>query len=121
MSPEELAAIRERALTLHTALRTGTLLPRLDQSVADLSTLLAEVERLNNELDTANRVILLGEDQMGRDKARLGKVRALAERWRYKGEFGWGAWQEGYGPDPEGAALDHAATELLQALDGSDQ
>ena len=34
--------------------------------------------------------------------AALARVRALAEKWRYKGEFGWGAWQEGHGPRPGG-------------------
>jgi|GEM_PF-6724951 len=46
----------------------------------------------------------------------LAKVRELAEEWRYKGEFGWGAWQEGHGPDPEGTALDHASSQLRAAL-----
>lgn len=44
------------------------------------------------------------------------EVAALAEEWRYKGEFGWGAWQEGEGPDPEGWALDHAAGKIRDAL-----
>lgn len=48
--------------------------------------------------------------------AQITKVRELAEEWRYKGEFGWGAWQEGHGPDPEGTALDHASSQLLAAL-----
>ena len=52
--------------------------------------------------------------------AAVERVRALAEDWRYKGEFGWGAWQEGYGPDQEGLALDDAATKILCALDGAD-
>ena len=45
------------------------------------------------------------------------RVRALAEDWRYKGEFGWGAWQEGHGPDESGLALDDAACKILRALD----
>jgi hypothetical protein len=49
-------------------------------------------------------------------EAQLARVEALAEEWRYKGEFGWGAWQEGYGPDPEGYVLDNAAADLRAAL-----
>lgn len=48
--------------------------------------------------------------------AALHAVEALAEKWRYKGEFGWGAWQEGQGPDPEGYVLDCAAGELRAAI-----
>lgn len=44
---------------------------------------------------------------------------ALAEEWRYKGEFGWGAWQEGQGPDPEGYVLDTAAGELRAAIENA--
>jgi hypothetical protein len=54
------------------------------------------------------------------DRARLlaaiDGVVALAEKWRYKGEFGWGAWQEGHGPDETGTALDHASSELIAAV-----
>lgn len=46
----------------------------------------------------------------------LEAVLAKAEEWRYKGEFGWGAWQEGEGPDPEGYALDNASSELREAI-----
>lgn len=49
--------------------------------------------------------------------AKLEKIAALAEKWRYKGEFGWGAWQEGHGPDPEGYVLDTAAGEIRAALE----
>ena len=40
---------------------------------------------------------------------KLMRVEALADQWRYKGEFGWGPWQEGYGPNPEGSLLDDLA------------
>lgn len=57
------------------------------------------------------------------DQARLlaavQAVMALAEQWRYKGEFGWGAWQEGHGPDPEGAALDHASSAIRSAVEAA--
>jgi hypothetical protein len=49
----------------------------------------------------------------------LEAVLALAEEWRYKGEFGWGAWQEGQGPDPEGYVLDTAAGELRSAIENA--
>jgi len=51
--------------------------------------------------------------------AKLEKVAALAENWRHKGEFGWGPWQLGEGPDPEGQILDEAATELRNILSGT--
>jgi hypothetical protein len=58
-----------------------------------------------------------------RDRAHLiaavDAVLALAEEWRYKGEFGWGAWQEGQGPDPEGYILDTAAGELRAAIENA--
>lgn len=47
---------------------------------------------------------------------KLARVEALAEEWRYKGEFGWGAWQEGQGPDPEGYVLDTCAGEIRAAV-----
>ncbi|WP_461169315.1 hypothetical protein [Arthrobacter sp. Z1-15] len=51
--------------------------------------------------------------------AALEAVLILAEQWRYKGEFGGGAWQEGHGPDPEGAALDDASAALRGAILGA--
>lgn len=56
------------------------------------------------------------EDQVMRLALKLYRVRQLAKGWRYKGEFGWGPWQEGHGPDPEGLVLDQVATELLAIL-----
>ena len=50
-------------------------------------------------------------------QARLDRVRALAEEWRYKGERG-PTWYEAYGPNPEDHILDNASDDLLQALDG---
>jgi hypothetical protein len=41
---------------------------------------------------------------------------ALAEQWRYKGEFDWGTWQAGEGPDFEGHVLNRAAAELRAAV-----
>lgn len=59
-------------------------------------------------------------DEVERLTAALSRVEALAEGWRYKGEFGWGPWQEGYGPAPDGYILDGAATDLLRALTGKE-
>lgn len=53
---------------------------------------------------------------MAAQGAALARVEALAEEWRYKGEFGWGAWQEGQGPDPEGYVLDTCSGELRAAI-----
>ena len=50
-------------------------------------------------------------------EGQVAAVRALADRWRYKGEFGWGPWQEGHGPDPEGQVLDECASAIRAALD----
>lgn len=51
--------------------------------------------------------------------AALRAVEVLAEQWRYKGEFGWGAWQEGHGPSPEGSAYDDAAAAAAAAIRGA--
>jgi hypothetical protein len=40
----------------------------------------------------------------------------LADDWRYKGEFGWGPWQLGEGPDQEGWFLDQASCALRELL-----
>lgn len=54
------------------------------------------------------------------DQARLlaaiQAVDELIEEWRYKGEFGWGPWQMGEGPDFEGYILDNAAAEMRNKL-----
>lgn len=72
----------------------------------DVPWLLAEVERLTAERDAL--------------AAKVARVEALAEEWRYKGQFGWGAWQLGEGPDPEGYVMDHCASALRDALAGSE-
>ena len=59
-------------------------------------------------------------DKLRAQVERVERVRALAEEWRYKGEFGWGAWQEGHGPDHEGWVLDGCASDIRRALDGTD-
>ena len=66
----------------------------------------AEVERLTAERDAL--------------AAQVARVESLAEDWRYKGQFGWGPWQIGEGPDPEGYVMDHCASALRDALAGSE-
>ena len=39
--------------------------------------------------------------------AQVERVRALADEWTYKGEFGWDDGSHAYGPDCEGQALDY--------------
>lgn len=51
----------------------------------------------------------------------IARVRALAESWRYKGEYGFGAWQEGHGPDLEGEIRHDLAVTLLAALDATEE
>ena len=67
---------------------------------------LAEVERLTAERDAL--------------AAQVARAESLAEEWRYKGQFGWGPWQIGEGPDPEGYVMDHCASALRAALAGSE-
>ena len=67
---------------------------------------LAEVARLTAERDAL--------------AAKVARAEALAEDWRYKGQFGWGPWQIGEGPDPEGYVMDHCAFALRAALAGSE-
>lgn len=55
-------------------------------------------------------------ETVGTLQAKLDRIAALAEEWRYKGEYGWGAWQEGHGPDPEGYVLDYVAGQLRVAI-----
>ena len=66
----------------------------------------AEVERLTAERDAL--------------AAQVARAESLAEEWRYKGQFGWGPWQIGEGPDPEGYVMDHCAFALRDTLAGSE-
>lgn len=68
--------------------------------------------------------LLAAVDAAEAERDRLAKaverVRALAEGWRYKGEHGYGPWQAGSGPSPDGEALDWASSLILRALDGGE-
>lgn len=72
---------------------------------------------LQDIITANNHAFLVG--LVKKQAAKLAAVAALAEAWRYKGEFGWGAWQEGHGPDPEGYVLDACAGEIRAALEAS--
>ena len=65
---------------------------------------------------------IIGQVTAERDAlaAQVARVESLAEDWRYKGQFGWGPWQIGEGPDPEGYVMDHCASALRDALAGSE-
>lgn len=78
--------------------------PVLDPAERERRDLLAEFARLTAERDAL--------------AAQVARIEALAEDWRYKGQFGWGAWQIGEGPDPEGYVMDHCASALRAALAG---
>ena len=53
--------------------------------------------------------------------AKIERVRALADEWTYKGEFGWDDGSHAYGTDCVVQALDYAAAELRRALDEEPQ
>ena len=76
-----------------------------------------------NEADVTEAAFDGFHAQMAVDHARakaaeaiLAAVRGLAEKWRYKGEFGWDDGSHDNGPDHEADVLDHAAHELLIVL-----
>lgn len=100
-SERALHAEMGRALTTAVALRQER-----DDAIAALSEARAERE-------AARTTAALLEADGARLRERIAE---LAEQWRYKGEFGWGPWQEGYGPDQEGIVLDHAAVDLRALL-----
>lgn len=100
MSPEELAAIRERR---------GIRLPDAPTASEDIAALLAEIERLRGERDT---VVFLSDAAATREaaqtaalQARLDKVRALADSMD----------REAPKPQPGGFIADA----IRQALDGN--
>ena len=68
--------------------------PWLVSEVARLTAELAEVKRTYTPCDLD---LLTERDALA---AQVARVEALAEDWRYKGQFGWGPWQIGEGPTP---------------------
>jgi hypothetical protein len=61
-------------------------------------------------------LIVAAVNALPRLTAALRAVEVLAEGWRYKGEFGWGPWQSGEGPDIEGQILDEVASKIRAVL-----
>lgn len=131
--------IKARAEEVHWASTSiERAMARMASSAADVPWLVSEVERLTRVIDAKPRqpLVVLNEylDRAERAEAEVARLTAerdalaaqvarvekLAEEWRYKGEFGWGAWQLGEGPDPEGYVMDHCASALRDALAGSD-
>lgn len=91
----------------------------------DIGALIAERDELQRRALGADGRALRAEAQVvsliaerNALAAKVAAVEALVEKWRYKGEFGWGPWQEGHGPDQEGYVLDQCATDLRAALRG---
>ncbi len=73
-----------------------------------------ELGTMASDADAA--LIVAAVNRLPELTAALRAVHALAEEWRYKGEYGWGPWQAGDGPDIEGQILDAAADRLSAAL-----
>lgn len=80
----------------------------------------AEVERLTEAYQWTDQVLTAVTAERDALAAQVARVESLAEEWRYKGQFGWGAWQLGEGPDPEGYVMDHCASALRAALADSE-
>lgn len=81
---------------------------------------MSEQDAIRARVDGARAAVvpalIIPTEELARLLAAVDAIEALAEKWRYKGEFGWGAWQEGHGPDQEGYVLDQVAGELRTAL-----
>lgn len=74
------------------------------------------IRKFLEQRDEARAAAKKLRDALDRERAKVERVREIAEGWRYKGEFGWGSWQIGEGPDPDGYVLDHAAGKIRAAL-----
>jgi hypothetical protein len=114
------AAERHRNSLARTLMNGQTWAPRILALLADLEA--AEQERdawRESAADLGQRLNKAeydrDEEQYENQRLRDG-IKALADEWRYKGEFGWGPWQEGHGPDIEGQVLDEAAIRLRALL-----
>jgi hypothetical protein len=85
--------------------------------LADKDARIAELEReLERESQHHSETLDRLDAAVADCDALADKVRALADEWAYKGEFGWGPWQAGEGPDIEGQILDQAASRLRALL-----
>ena len=74
------------------------------------------IDALSKELVAKHDYILECEQRIIANNALVAGLQDLAEQWRYKGEFGLGPWQMGYGPDLEGQVLDDASSKLRNLL-----
>ena len=80
----------------------------------DADALRAELAHMREARDNARA-------EVKRLTAQVERVRALADEWTYKGEFGWDDGSHAYGTDCVVQALDYAAAELRRALDEEPQ
>jgi hypothetical protein len=88
-----------------------------DRTVAEVvAPFAARVDALTADLAAARSDAFLWRTNAAEAERVIANVRALADEWRYKGEFGWGPWQTGEGPDHEGEVLDRASTALRALL-----
>ena len=70
-----------------------------------------------SDLDDAHNALdSTAPDRLDRMDRALRAVMALAESWRYKGEFGWDDGSHAYGPGPEDEILDCASAEIVSAI-----
>lgn len=106
--------------TLGEALRAWAETPSGPLATEALDALADRADALEQRARGSVAEVLRLDDVVTDLRAQVERVRALAESWRYKGEFGWGAWQEGEGPDEEGHILDNAAAELRATLAGDE-
>ena len=111
---EVMSGLRELGKALGLGLGVQITGPAALAEVARLTAELAEVKRTYTPCDLD---LLTERDALA---AQVARVEALAEEWRYKGQFGWGPWQIGEGPDPEGYVMDHCASALRAVLAGSE-
>ena len=111
---EVMSGLRELGKALGLGLGVQITGPAALAEVARLTAELAEVKRTYTPCDLD---LLTERDALA---AQVARVESLAEDWRYKGQFGWGPWQIGEGPDPEGYVMDHCASALRAVLAGSE-
>ena len=97
----------------------------IGEVAAERDTAIERLERVIDQWRKTGRAVISEMNRADKAEAerdalaaQVTRVESLAEDWRYKGQFGWGAWQIGEGPDPEGYVMDHCASALRAALAG---
>ncbi len=108
--------VKGATAVLNEELRTSEQKTRAERAEAEVERLTAELAEVKRTYTPCDLDLLTERDALA---AQVARVEALAEDWRYKGQFGWGPWQIGEGPDPEGYVMDHCASALRAALSGS--